>query len=76
VLNTALGSLRLDNPVLSASGTFGSGWEGREFADLSKVGALVSKTVTLLPREGNPPPMLITTFGPRLFIFGRLSLTK
>jgi len=61
VLNTALGSLRLDNPVLSASGTFGSGWEGREFADLSKVGALVSKTVTLLPREGNPPPRIRET---------------
>ncbi|MBK8096692.1 MAG: dihydroorotate dehydrogenase [Planctomycetes bacterium] len=46
---------------MSASGTFGSGWEGRTFADLSRVGALVSKTVTLRPRHGNPPPRIFET---------------
>ncbi len=61
MLQTTLGSLELDNPVLSASGTFGSGWEGREFSDLGRVGALVSKTVTLLPRPGNPPPRIWET---------------
>ncbi len=61
MLHTTLGSLELDNPVLSASGTFGSGWEGREFSDLGRVGALVSKTVTLLPRPGNPPPRIHET---------------
>jgi dihydroorotate dehydrogenase (NAD+) catalytic subunit len=61
VLSTTLGSLRLDNPVLSASGTFGSGWEGRQFSDLGRVGALVSKTVTVLPRHGNPPPRIQET---------------
>jgi dihydroorotate dehydrogenase (NAD+) catalytic subunit len=60
-LTTQIGSLRLSNPVLSASGTFGSGWEAREFSDLSRVGALVSKTVTVLPRHGNPPPRVIET---------------
>ena len=61
MLETTLGSLRLDNPVLSASGTFGSGWEGRDFSPLRRVGALVSKTVTLRPRHGNPPPRICET---------------
>jgi len=61
VLTTNLGPLQLDNPVLSASGTFGSGWEGRQFSDLSGLGALVSKTVTVRPREGNPPPRIHET---------------
>ena len=60
-LRTSLGSLQLANPVLSASGTFGSGWEGRDFSPLSRVGALVSKTVTVRPRHGNPPPRLAET---------------
>lgn len=61
MLATQLGTLELQNPVLSASGTFGSGWEGREFSDLSRVGALVSKTVTVRPRHGNPPPRIQET---------------
>lgn len=61
MLHTSLGSLSLDNPVLSASGTFGSGWEGRQFSDLGQVGGLVSKTVTLHPRPGNPPPRIWET---------------
>jgi dihydroorotate dehydrogenase (NAD+) catalytic subunit len=61
VLRTSLGSLELDNPVLSASGTFGSGWEGRTFSDLGRVGGLVSKTVTVAPRHGNPPPRIHET---------------
>jgi dihydroorotate dehydrogenase (NAD+) catalytic subunit len=61
VLQTTLGSLTLANPVLSASGTFGSGWEGRQFSDLGHVGGLVSKTVTRLPRPGNPPPRIWET---------------
>lgn len=53
--------LSLENPLMSASGTFGSGWEGRQFADLARVGALVSKTVTRRPRPGNPPPRIVET---------------
>ena len=61
MLETAVGPLRLPNPVLSASGTFGSGWEARSFADLQRIGALVSKTVTVKPRPGNPPPRILET---------------
>jgi dihydroorotate dehydrogenase (NAD+) catalytic subunit len=66
LLEARLGPLVLENPVMSASGTFGSGWEGRAFraADgrtLAGVGALVSKTVTVRPRPGNPPPRIIET---------------
>lgn len=61
MLQTSLASLELDNPVLSASGTFGSGWEGRQFSDLGHVGGLVSKTVTKAPRPGNPPPRIWET---------------
>ncbi len=61
MLQTTLGSLRLQNPILSASGTFGSGWEGRQFSDLGRTGGLVSKTVTVLPRHGNPPPRIQET---------------
>ncbi len=46
---------------MSASGAFGSGWEGRELSELSRLGALVSKTVTLAPRPGNPPSRIIET---------------
>ena len=61
MLQTNLANLALDNPVLSASGTFGSGWEGRQFSDLGMVGGLVSKTVTKAPRPGNPPPRILET---------------
>lgn len=61
MLQTRLGSLALDNPVMSASGTFGAGLEGSAYADLSPVGALVSKTVTIVPWHGNPPQRIIET---------------
>ncbi|MCB9868369.1 MAG: dihydroorotate dehydrogenase [Planctomycetes bacterium] len=46
---------------MSASGTFGAGLEGRAFADLSGLGALVSKTVTVVPWHGNPPQRIVET---------------
>jgi dihydroorotate dehydrogenase (NAD+) catalytic subunit len=61
VIATTIGPLELQSPVLSASGTFGAGIEGSAFADLSRVGGLVSKTVTVRPRHGNPPPRLHET---------------
>lgn len=60
-LEVQLGSLRLRNPLLAASGTFGSGVEARDFADLSRFGGIVTKTVTTGRRRGNPPPRIHET---------------
>ncbi len=56
-----LGALRLPNPVMTASGTFGYGREYEPFVDLSSIGALVVKGISLLPRPGNPPPRIVET---------------
>jgi len=53
--------LRLANPVITASGTFGYGDEQADFLDVQKLGAIVSKGTTLRPREGNPQPRLAET---------------
>lgn len=55
-LKVRLGALELRNPVLTASGTFGYGEEVADLVNLSKLGAIVCKTVTRAPRAGNPPP--------------------
>ena len=51
----------MKNPVMVASGTFGYGEEASKFVDLDKIGAIVTKTITLKPREGNPPPRIAET---------------
>ncbi|MCY3000319.1 MAG: dihydroorotate dehydrogenase [Planctomycetota bacterium] len=60
-LETHVGPLRLRNPILSASGTFGHGLEMQHFAPPQTLGGLVSKTVTLKPRPGNPHPRIAET---------------
>ncbi|NMC82340.1 MAG: dihydroorotate dehydrogenase, partial [Armatimonadetes bacterium] len=55
-LAVTLGPLSLRNPVMTASGTFGFGLEYADFVDLNRLGAVVTKATTLLPRIGNPPP--------------------
>ncbi|MDR2076555.1 MAG: dihydroorotate dehydrogenase [Desulfovibrio sp.] len=54
-------SLRLKNPVITASGTFGYGLEFAPYGDLRKLGALVVKGLSLEPREGNPMPRVAET---------------
>jgi dihydroorotate dehydrogenase (NAD+) catalytic subunit len=56
-----LGKLELSYPTLMGSGCYGSGEEYAPFADLSKIGAIVLKSVTRLPRLGNPTPRLVHT---------------
>ncbi len=51
----SIGSMSMKNPVMIASGIFGYGDEFRGLADYGELGALVLKTVTRQPREGNPP---------------------
>jgi len=53
--------LRLANPVMTASGTFGYGTEYGQLFDIQKLGAIVCKGATLEPREGNPQPRLVET---------------
>lgn len=60
-LTTQLGALTLQNPVMTASGTFGYGQEVAHLIDLSQLGAIVCKTVTRQPRAGNAPPRTTET---------------
>lgn len=60
-LSVSIGTLRLKNPVVTASGTFGYGEEYSEFIDLSSLGGVVVKGLSLLPKEGNPPPRITET---------------
>ncbi|MBI2938893.1 MAG: dihydroorotate dehydrogenase [Chloroflexi bacterium] len=53
--------LRLKNPVMPASGTFGYGTEYAKLLDVKELGAVVSKAVTLHPRDGNPQPRIAET---------------
>lgn len=60
-LKINIGDLTLKNPVLTASGTFGYGEEFSEFYDLSSLGGIVAKGISLKPKEGNPPPRIAET---------------
>jgi len=60
-LAVEIGSLKLKNPVMTASGTFGYGEEYSEFLDLNMLGAVVVKGISLKPMEGNPPPRICET---------------
>ena len=56
-----IGNISFDNPIWVASGTFGYGTENPELVDVDKLGAIVTKSITLFPREGNPPPRIVET---------------
>jgi dihydroorotate dehydrogenase (NAD+) catalytic subunit len=60
-LTVHIGNLRLKNPVMTASGTFGYGEEYSEFIDLNMLGAVVVKGISLKPMEGNPSPRICET---------------
>lgn len=60
-LSVQLGPLRLKNPVMTASGTFGYGEEYSGFMDLKRLGAIVAKGISVEPRAGNPPPRVVET---------------
>jgi dihydroorotate dehydrogenase (NAD+) catalytic subunit len=60
-MRTRLGHVELPNPVLAASGCAGAGRELAQFIDVARVGALVSKSITVEPRTGNPAPRLTET---------------
>jgi dihydroorotate dehydrogenase (NAD+) catalytic subunit len=60
-LTTRLGPLHLANPIMTASGCFASGREVDRFADITTLGAVVAKSVTITPREGLPTPRMAET---------------
>lgn len=60
-MNVNLAGVELKNPVMTASGTFGSGVEYSEFVDLNRLGAVVTKGVANVPWSGNPTPRVTET---------------
>jgi dihydroorotate dehydrogenase (NAD+) catalytic subunit len=60
-LRVRIAGLELKNPVLTASGTFGYGLEYAEATDLSRIGAIIVKGLSLLPSQGNPEPRVVET---------------
>ena len=70
MLAIELGRLKLANPVLTASGTFGFGREFEPFVDLSSLGGIVTKTLYLAKRRGNPPPRIVEVAGGMLNSIG------
>jgi len=60
-LRVEIGRLSLQNPVMTASGTFGYGREFKDLVDLNRLGAIVVKGLSLAPSRGNPPPRIAET---------------
>ncbi len=60
-LTCKIKSIKFNNPVFTASGTFGYGVSVPEFVDISKLGAIITKSITYEPRVGNPPPRVVET---------------
>jgi len=60
-LSVTIGRIKMKNPVMVASGTFGYGEEYEKYIPLNRLGALITKGISLTPRSGNPPPRVVET---------------
>ena len=60
-LKISIGKISFENPIWVASGTFAYGTEAPELVDVNRLGAIVTKSITRQPREGNPPPRIVET---------------
>ena len=69
-MQVKIGGLLLQNPVMTASGTFGYGQEFQPFIDLNRLGAIIVKGISLTPRDGNKPPRVVETAGGMLNAIG------
>ena len=69
-MSVEIAGLKLRNPVMTASGTFGYGQEFAEYVDLERIGAFVTKGLSLKPRAGNPTPRIVETPGGMLNAIG------
>lgn len=69
-MQTIIAGVTFQNPVMTASGTFGSGMEYSEFVDLNQLGAVVTKGVANVPWPGNPTPRVAEVYGGMLNAIG------
>ncbi|MRR36014.1 dihydroorotate dehydrogenase, partial [bacterium] len=69
-LSVEIAGIKLRNPVMTASGTFGYGEEFAEYVDLEKIGAIITKGLSLKPKAGNPTPRIQETTGGMLNAIG------
>jgi dihydroorotate dehydrogenase (NAD+) catalytic subunit len=58
-MSVTLAGIELRNPVMTASGTFGYGEEFADYVDLERIGAIVTKGLSLKPKAGNPMPRMV-----------------
>ena len=61
MLTVKIKNIIFRSPIMVASGTFGYGDEVKDLVDISKIGCIITKSVTLNPREGNNPPRIAET---------------
>jgi len=69
-LSVEIAGIKMRNPVMTASGTFGYGEEFSPYLDLESIGAIVTKGLSLVPRAGNPMPRIVETAGGMLNAIG------
>lgn len=69
-LSVEIAGIKLKNPVMTASGTFGYGEEFAEYVDLERIGAIITKGLSLRPKAGNPTPRIVETTGGMLNAIG------
>lgn len=69
-LSVNFAGIEMKNPVTTASGTFGSGAEYKDYVDLNKLGAVTTKGVSSVPWQGNPVPRICETYGGMLNAIG------
>ncbi|HEX8960805.1 MAG TPA: dihydroorotate dehydrogenase, partial [Geobacteraceae bacterium] len=69
-MSVEIAGLKMRNPVMTASGTFGYGEEYSEYVNLEEIGAIITKGLSLRPRSGNPTPRLVETPGGMLNAIG------
>lgn len=69
-LSVEISGIKLRNPVMTASGTFGYGKEFSDYLDLEKIGAIITKGLSLKPKAGNPTPRIVETPGGMLNAIG------
>ena len=74
MLSSKIGKYKFKTPILTASGTYGYGDEVKDLVNIDNLGGIITKSVTLNPREGNPPPRIVETSSGMLNSIGLANL--